>query len=145
MGGVVYGERIIVFTIGYCPLGSHITLKLKFKIPTPKSSEHMIQLTLVRGLNTFLRRVVYIAGIFFPSNTYFIVIITLITHCKAYFHVSSLSTISRLLEPRKASHSFPSLKQNRQESGCAALLIFFNTHRLTLFVKGHFWVTISKF
>jgi len=45
MIGIVLEELIIAFTIGCSPLfSSFITHNLEFKIPTPESSEHMIEL-----------------------------------------------------------------------------------------------------
>jgi len=66
MVGIVKGEAKNVFTIGCCPLSSHITSILELEISSPEFSEHMIELS--SRSPYFFSVSFYIAGIFFPSN-----------------------------------------------------------------------------
>jgi len=65
---IVEGELNIVFTIGCCPLKSYFTPKFEFKVPTPETSEGMIELTLlVRGFDIF------------PSDFFLLFFVSLVT------------------------------------------------------------------
>jgi len=58
----------MIFTVGCFPLSSYITPKLEFKVPSPESSEHMIELTTSSWCQYFFNVIFYFAGKIFQSN-----------------------------------------------------------------------------
>jgi len=136
---MIEGELMIAFTIGCCPQFIYHTTWTSNPYPRIVRSHDWALFT----VSVFFSGFFYVFDFFFLSNIYLSVNIALITHWKEYFHNTSLSMIPYLLGPRKASQPFYIVKTRMTLR--RVIIFVLNTHRLELFVKGLFWVTIRKF